>query len=119
MTAVAEPTKKKTAKKANPNAKPGAADFDWAAQYPDEEVFVFTASDGTTVGLTAAQGERRLRPGDFRKMMHLEDWEKNFYLIEKVASPAALAVSDHFDDQDWADMVQAWSDWSQSSLGES
>lgn len=118
MTAVAEAPKKAQKRKAAP-AKPGSADYDWAKDYPGEDVFVFTAADGTTVGLAAATGDRKLRPGDFRKMSHMEPWAQNFYLIEKVASPAALAISDNLDDQDYADMMAGWTEWSGTSAGES
>lgn len=118
MTAVAEPEVKKK-KVPKPPAKPGDKDFDWALEYPGEDFFVFTASDGTTVGIAAAAGDRKLRPGDFRKMSHMETWQQNFYLIEKVASPAALAISDNLDDQDYADMMAGWTEWSGTSAGES
>lgn len=119
MTAVAEP--KKATRKRTPAvpAKPGDKEFDWSAEYPGEDVYVFTASDGTTVGLAAAAGGRKLKPGDFRKMSHMEPWQQNFYLIEKVASPAALVISDNLDDQDYADLMQGWTEWSGSSAGES
>lgn len=118
MTAVAEPEVKKK-KDPKPPVTPGDKDFDWQAQYPGEDVFVFTASDGTTVGLAAASGDRKLKPGDFRKMMHLEAWQQNFYLIEKVASPVALAISDDLDDKDYADMLAGWTEWSGTTAGES
>lgn len=137
MTTVAEPTKKakkmpsmdKAAEidravaeanaKIKANAKPGDPDFDWLQEYPDEDVFVFTASTGITVGLAAAAGDRKLKPGDFRKMSHMEPWAQNFYLIEKVSCPKALEISDNLDDADYAAMMQGWTEWSGSSVGES
>jgi hypothetical protein len=80
---------------------------------------VFTAKDGTTVGLAAPSGKRKMVPGDFRKMSHMEGWQQTFYLIEKVASPAALAISDTFDDEDYSAMMKAWTEWSGTSQGES
>lgn len=113
---VAEPKARKKA--AKPPAEPGGKDFDWDTEYPDEKVFVFTASDGRTVGLAAPVGERKLKPGDFRKMSHMEPWQQNFYLIEKIASPAALRISDDLDDEDYAGMMTGWTEWSKTA-GES
>lgn len=122
MTAVAEP-KKKAAKKAAPRngaaVKPGHKDYDWSKEYAGEDYFVFTAADGTTVALAAAAGDRKLKPGDFRKMSHMEPWAQNFYLIEKVASPAALVISDNLDDEDYAAMMAGWTEWSGTTAGES
>jgi hypothetical protein len=73
---------------------------------------VFTAKDGTTVGLAAPSGDRKLKPGDFRRMSHMEGWQQTFYMIEKVASPKALAISDNLRRQDYADMMKAWTEWS-------
>jgi hypothetical protein len=102
-----------------PPAKPGDKDFDWATEYPDEEFLVFTAADGTTVGLASPTGTRKLKPGDFRVMSHMEGWQQTFYMIEKVASAAALAISDQFGDDDYAGMMKAWTEWSGTSQGES
>lgn len=117
--AVAEAPKKAAKKSKGAPARPGSPDYDWSQEYKGEEFFVFTASDGTTVGLAAATGDRKLKPGDFRKMSHMEPWAQNFYLIEKVASPAALAISDNLDDQDYAAMMTGWTEWSGTSAGES
>lgn len=118
--------RKAPAKKAAPKSraqalppKPGESEYDWSQDYEGEDFYVFTASDGTTVGLAAAAGDRKLKPGDFRKMSHMEPWQQNFYLIEKVASPAALTLSDNLDDQDYADLMQGWTEWSGTSQGES
>lgn len=113
--------KKAVRKRAAPKvaAQPGEPDFDWGREYPDEEFVVYTASDGTTVGLAAPSGARKLKPGDFRLMSHMEGWQQTFYMIEKVASPAALKLSDDFDDEDYAEMMKAWTEWSGTTAGES
>lgn len=123
MTTVAEP--KKRAKKAPAkapvvhHANGSKPDHDWSEDYPGEDFLVFTAADGTTVGLAAPSGKRKLKPGDFRVMSHMEGWQQTFYMIEKVASPKALAISDEFDDADYAAMMKAWTEWSGTSAGES
>ena len=112
---------KKAVKKAAPRppAKPGDKGYDWAKEYSGEDFVLFEASNGTVVGLAAAKGDRKLKPGDFRKMMHMEDWQQNFYLIEKICSPTALALTDEFEDEDYAEMIKAWTEWSGKEAGES
>jgi hypothetical protein len=118
---VAEPKKARKKAPAKPPVVHHASkpEFDWESEYPGEDFLVFTAKDGTTVGLAAPSGKRKLKPGDFRVMSHMEGWQQTFYMIEKVASPKALAISDSFDDQDYADMMKAWTEWSGTSQGES
>jgi hypothetical protein len=91
----------------------------WEAEYPGEDVFVYTAEDGTTVGLAAMSDKRRPKPGVLRKLRHQPPVEQMWFVIEQVASPAALEVSDEFDDKDYSKMFEEWSDWSNTSAGES
>jgi hypothetical protein len=83
----------------------------------DEPFMVYTTDGGTTVGL--ASGKGRLKPGDFRRMSHMAEWQATFYMIEKVACDAALAISDDFDDDEYAAMMKAWTEWSGTTSGES
>lgn len=146
MTAVAEP-KKATRKKATKAAKPmttaekmaatsappppdatrtaprpavnpGEAGYDWSADYPGEKVYVFTASTGATVGLAAVGPKRKFKPGELRKIRHLPNVEQMFFVIERVASPNALAISDEFDDEDYSNMFAQWSEWANTTAGE-
>ena len=91
MTAMPEETpapKKKTAKKAatsvekmvaslegppplkvvKPKPKPGTKEFDWAAEYPGEELYLFTSSEGLTIGLTRLGPHRKPKPGLLRRL---------------------------------------------------
>jgi hypothetical protein len=115
---VTEP-KKAVRRKAppKPKAQPGDSDFDWSEEYPGEPFMVYTTDGGTTVGL--ASGKGRLKPGDFRRMSHMAEWQATFYMIEKVACDAALAISDDFDDDEYAAMMKAWTEWSGTTSGES
>lgn len=127
MTAVAEkPVKKKVAKAAvepsppAPPAKPGEPGYQWELDYPDEEVFVYTTLDGkTTVGLAAVGPTRRFKPGELRKARKLPEVDQMFFVIERVASANALEVSDEFGDADYSRMFQQWSEWANTSAGES
>lgn len=113
MTAVAEPKK---AAKRKPPAVPGDKDFDWGRVYEGEPFMVYTTKDGVTVGLAGGKG--RLKPGDFRKMSHMPEWQAVFYMVERVAAPEALVVSDDFDDDEYGAMVAAWQEWSGTTAGE-
>lgn len=107
----------KKAVKAPPKA--GEPGFDWSAEYPGEEVFVFTASDGSTVGLAALGPTRKFKAGEIRKARHLNEVDQMFVVLERVASPAALDVSDEFGDDDYGRMFGEWSEWANTSSGES
>jgi hypothetical protein len=82
-------------------------------------VFVFTAEDGRTVGLAAMGDKRRPKPGVLRKLRHQPPIEQMWFVIERVASEAALEVSDDFDDADYSKMFEQWSEWSNTTAGES
>ena len=103
----------------SPAARPGEPGFDWQTEYPDEEVFVFTATDGRTVGLAALNDKRRPKPGVLRKLRLQNAVEQMWFVLEQVACPAALEVSDDFGDEDYGEMFQAWSEWNQATVGES
>lgn len=136
MTAVTEP-KKASKKKLEPDyeghdehvharipetlepSKPGEPGFDWTQEYPGEEVFVFTASNGVTVGLAAMNDQRRPKPGTLRKLRFQPQVEQMWFVLECVSSDAALAVSDDFEDKDYSQMWEQWSEWSNTTAGES
>jgi hypothetical protein len=42
-----------------------------------------------------------------------------WFVIERVSSENALAVSDEFDDKDYSQMFEKWSEWSNTTAGES
>jgi hypothetical protein len=119
VTALAEPKQKKNKVPDVEVHDHAVEEFDWQAEYPGEDVFVFTAKDGTTVGLAAMGEKRRPKPGVLRKLRFQPSVEQMWFILERVSSPAALAVSDEFDDEDYAHMWEQWSDWSNTSAGES
>jgi len=104
-------------------AKPGEKDFDWSNEYPGEEVFVFTASDGTTIGLTKLGPNRKPKPG---KLARFERENKNgsagvqtlWYFIELVSSPASLRLQEELEEEDYAAMTTQWADFAGIELGE-
>ena len=102
-----------------PALRPGEPGFDWRSEYPGEEVFVFTASDGRTVGLAALNDQRRPKPGVLRRLRKENAVEQMWFVLEQVACPAALEISDDFNDEDYGEMFQAWSEWNQTTAGES
>ena len=60
--------KKAAAKAIEPPAKPGDKGFDWQSEYPGEDVFVYTSSEGVTVGLARMSSERAPGPGRQREV---------------------------------------------------
>jgi hypothetical protein len=113
--------RKKSAKKAVTRKAPpkaGESGFDWQEDYPGEEVFVFTASDGTTVGLAVMSGDRRPKPGMLRKLRKQPALEQMWTVIEIVASENALAVSDEFTDKDYSEMYRQWTEYIGITPGE-
>jgi hypothetical protein len=69
--------------------------------------------------LAAVGPTRKFKPGELRKARLLPNVEQMFFVIERVASPAALAISDEFDDDDYGQMFSEWSEWANTSAGES
>ncbi|QFG08870.1 tail assembly chaperone [Mycobacterium phage MalagasyRose] len=103
----------------NKGIAPGSPEFDWQAEYPGEDVFVYTASNGVTVGLARCAGARKPKPGFLRQLRKAPYMEQLWTMLEIVASPAALAVSDDFEDEEYGQMFEAWSEWSKTPVGES
>lgn len=107
------------AKAPNEGIEPGSPEFNWQHEYPGEAVFTFKASDGVTVGLAALAGKRKPRSGFLRKLRKEAEMEQMWTILELVSSPAALAVSDEFEDEDYAAMYNEWAEWSKTTVGES
>lgn len=103
----------------NEGVEPGSPGFDWQLEYPGEEVFVFTATDGTTVGMAALTGDRKPSLGVLRKLRKSSYLDQMWTTLEWVSSAAALAISDEFPEKDYAAMFEAWSEFSRTSAGES
>lgn len=109
----------KAAVPAGHKPKPGDADFPWEDEYPGEEVFVFKASDGTTVGLTKLGPNRRPKPGK----LALLDEENNgikvlWYFLRLASSRASLLVQAELEEEDYAAMTRQWAEFAGIELGE-
>ena len=102
-----------------PPPRAGSLEFDWQSEYPGEKVYVYTAADGTTVGIAAMVGARKPKSGFLRQLRKEAAMEQMWTILELVMSPAALAVSDDFEDEDYGAMYAGWSEWSKTAVGES
>lgn len=105
---------------AKPKPKPGDAKFDWQTEYPGEELFVFTASDGTTVGLTRLGPNRRPKPG---KLALLEDElgggvKVLWYFLKLASSDVSRQVQAELEEEDYAVMCRQWAEFAGIELGE-
>lgn len=137
MTAMAEEApKKKTAKKAvptpvledangppalkvvKPKAKPGTADFDWQDEYPGEEVYVYTATTGLTIGLTRMGPSRKPKPGLLRRLHREGGLSVMWYFIELASSPASLTLQEELDEADYTKMLRGWAEFAGIELSE-
>jgi hypothetical protein len=99
--------------------KPGDKNFDWAAEYPGEEVFVFTASDGTTVGLTKLGPKRRPKPGKLALLDEQNDGIKVlWYFLKLASSDTSRQVQAELDEEDYAAMAREWAEFAGIELGE-
>jgi hypothetical protein len=125
--------KKKAAKKATPDVvvdtapalsvvklkpKPGAKDFDWQTEYPGEEVYVFTSSDGITVGLTRLGPHRKPKPGLLRRLHREGGMSVMWYFIELASSPASLKVQEKLEEEDYTAMLRGWAEFAGIELSE-
>jgi hypothetical protein len=127
------PPKKKTAKKTaaattaaaepvlhvvKPKAKPGTKEFDWADEYPGEELYVFTSSDGLTVGLTKLGPHRKPKPGLLRRLHREGGMSVMWYFIELASSPASLKVQEELEEEDYTNMLKGWAEFAGIELSE-
>jgi hypothetical protein len=112
-----------------PKAEPGAKGFDWAAEYPDEKVFVYTtpadqrdnrgnAIGGQTIGLAAISEKRQPSVGFLRRVRHKQEFDQVVDMIEMVASDAALTLMDEWNPSDLQKLFEQWNEWSQTTAGE-
>lgn len=113
------PAKAPAAKGAARKAKPGDKDFPWEDEYPGEEVFVFTASDGTTVGLTKLGPNRRPKPGKLALLDEQGDGIKVlWYFLKLASSDTSREVQAELDEEDYGAMCRQWAEFAGIELGE-
>jgi hypothetical protein len=102
-----------------PKPKPGDKNFDWQAEYPGEELFVFTASDGTTVGLTKLGPKRRPKPGKLALLDEQNDGIKVlWYFLKLASSDTSREVQAELEEDDYAAMSRQWAEFAGIELGE-
>lgn len=121
---ITKPRKRAPVKAAAPatngaKPKPGDADFDWQSEYPGEEVFVFTASTGLTVGLTKLGPNRRPKPGKLALLDEQNDGIKVlWYFLKLASSDASRQVQAELEEEDYAAMCRQWAEFAGIELGE-
>jgi hypothetical protein len=104
---------------AKPKPKPGDKSYDWAKEYPGEELFVFTASDGTTVGLTKLGPKRRPKPGKLALLDEHNDGIKVlWYFLKLASSDTSREVQAELEEEDYAAMCRQWAEFAGIELGE-
>jgi hypothetical protein len=112
-----------------PEPVPGDKGYDWQAEYPDEDVFVYTVPKGVndnhgddiggqTIGLAAIGPKRQPSVGFLRRVRHKQEFDQVVDMIEMVASPAALSLLDEWNPSDLQNLFEQWNEWAQTTAGE-
>lgn len=100
-------------------AKPGEPGFDWASEYPDEKFMVYTAKSGVTVGLAAMTEARKPTMRELKQILQKDQLQQMFETVERITSPAALDIAEGFKESDYTAMLDEWTEWSNTTMGES
>jgi hypothetical protein len=101
-----------------PAPKPGTKEFDWQAEYPGEECYVFTSSDGLTIGLTRLGPHRKPKPGLLRRLHREGGMSVMWYFIELASSPTSLKVQEELEEEDYTKMLRGWAEFAGIELSE-
>lgn len=100
-------------------AKPGDPDFDWSVEYPGEKFMVYTAKSGVTVGLAAMTEARKPTMRELKRILQKDQLQQMFETVERITTPAALDIAEGFKESDYTKMLDEWSEWSNTTMGES
>jgi len=100
-------------------AKPGEPGYDWAQDYPDEKFMVYTAKSGVTVGLAAMTEDRKPTMRELKQILQKDQLQQMFETVERITSPAALDIAEGFKESEYMKMLDEWTEWSNTTVGES
>lgn len=109
---------------------PGDKGYDWKQDYPGERVFRYTtpkdqkttqgdSCGGKVVGLAAISEKRQPSVGFLRAVRRKPEFDQVLDMIEIVACDKALALIDEWRPTDLQALFEQWSEWSNTSAGES
>jgi hypothetical protein len=102
-----------------PAIKPGAKGFDWQAEYPGEDLYVYTVPEsGLTIGLTRLGPNRKPKPGLLRRLHREGGMSVMWYFIELASSPASLKVQEELEEEDYTAMLRGWAEFAGIELSE-
>lgn len=99
--------------------KPGEPGFDWSQEYEGEKFMVYTAKTGVSVGLAAMTEDRKPTMGELEEILQKDQLRQMFETVARIASPEALKIAKGFKESDYTKMLDEWSVWSNTTLGES
>lgn len=119
---VVEPTK--------PKPKPGDPEFDWQAEYPGEEVYIYTVPEtakispqgkqspvGLTIGLAKLSEDRAPNPGEMEEAYEAGGFAPMWLFLRYVSSPAAMEVRKLLRPFEYNEMLRGWADFAGIELG--
>jgi hypothetical protein len=104
--------------------KPGEKGFDWQAEYPGEEIYVYTVPEGTkspaglTIGLAKIIEDRVPNPGEMREAYEVGGLAPMWLFIKHVSSPASLKVQNQLRTPEYNEMLRGWAEFAGIELSE-
>lgn len=101
-----------------PKPKAGTKGFDWQAEYPDEDVYVYTADGGLTIGLTRLGPQRKPKPGLLRRLHREGGMSVMWYFLELASSPTSLRLQEELEEEDYTKMLRGWAEFAGIELSE-
>ena len=102
-----------------PKVKPGHKDYDWKAEYPDDDdVYVFTSSQGLTIGMAQLGPKRKPKPGKLRRLHREGGMSVMWYFIELASSDASLELQEELEEEDYTNMLRGWAEFAGIELSE-
>lgn len=114
-----------------PKPKPGDKDFDWQAEYPGEEVYVYTVPPtakaspsgkqspvGLTIGLAKLTEDRAPNPGEMEEAYDKGGFAPMWLFLKYVSTPAAQELRKQLRPAEYNEMLRGWADFAGIELGE-
>ena len=81
-------------------------------------MYVFTAGDGLTIGLTRLGPHRKPKPGLLRRLHREGGMSVMWYFLELASSPASLRLQEELEEEDYTKMLRGWAEFAGIELSE-
>ena len=114
-----------------PEPKPGDPDFDWQAEYPDEQVWVYTVPEtakksptgkqsppGLTIGMARLTEDRAPNPGEMEEAYEIGGFKPMWLFLSCVSSPDAKKLQKLLRPTEYNAMLRGWAKFAGIELSE-